>query len=64
MCRVGAHWTRTMAGEAAEKAARAIAPEMGWDETRIVQEAKDYVAYIAHQHLRGPDGLIHSDAKQ
>ncbi|MGE0096036.1 MAG: FAD-dependent oxidoreductase [Alphaproteobacteria bacterium] len=62
--RVGAHWTRTMAGEAAEKAARAIAPEMGWDEARIMKEAKDYVAYIAHQHLRGPDGLIHSDAKQ
>ena len=53
-----------MAGEAALKAARAIAPEMGWDEARADKEAKDYVAYIAHQHLRGPDGLIHSDAKQ
>ncbi len=56
--RVGVLWTSTMAGEAAHKAARAIAPDMGWNEARTEKEARDFLAYLAHTHRRGPDGLV------
>lgn len=56
--RVGAHWSQTMAVEAADKAAQAIASEMGWDQARAGKEARDFAAYLAHTHRRGPSGLV------
>jgi glycerol-3-phosphate dehydrogenase len=48
--RVGAGWTRTMGGAAAERAARTVAGILGWDEARIAQEVADYHEHLRHQH--------------
>jgi len=53
--RLGAGWTRTMGAEAAERAARAAAEVLDWDEARIQQEVADYRAYLADQHAVGRD---------
>lgn len=53
--RVGAGWTATMAYGAAEKAARAVAEEMGWDAARVAEEARKYRDYLARMHLYRPD---------
>lgn len=51
--RVGAGWTATMGHAAAEKAARAAAEAMGWDEARIAQEVAAYRAHLEHFfHIR------------
>lgn len=56
--RVGAQWTATMAHEGAEAAARAAAPALGWDETRIAREVDAYHQYLARTHRVGPNGLL------
>jgi glycerol-3-phosphate dehydrogenase len=44
--RVGAGWTATMGHGAAEKAAQAVAPIMGWDPVQTAKEIRGYRAYI------------------
>jgi len=48
--RVGAGWTQTMGYGAAEKAAEAVAAEMGWDQARVQEEVRKYRAYLEHFH--------------
>lgn len=48
--RVGAGWTPTMGYAAAEKAAAAVAAEMGWDATRAQEEVRKYRAYLERFH--------------
>jgi glycerol-3-phosphate dehydrogenase len=48
--RVGAGWTRTMGGDAAERAARAVAGILGWDEARVAQEVTAYREHLRRQH--------------
>lgn len=48
--RLGAGWTRSMGAEAAETAARAAAPPLGWDEDRIAAEVAAYRDYLRRNH--------------
>lgn len=52
--RVGAAWTPTMGRDAAEKAARAVASAMGWDDRRVAAEAQAYRAHLDHFHRPRP----------
>ena len=56
--RVGAQWTATIAYEAAEAAAIAAAPALGWDQARIAREVEFYHRYLARTHRVGPNGLL------
>lgn len=49
--RVGLAWTRTMGSEAAEKIARAIGPELGWNDARISDEVNQYLEHLSKFHL-------------
>jgi glycerol-3-phosphate dehydrogenase len=49
--RVGAGWTATMGYAAAERAAEAVAAEMGWDAARQTEEVRAYRAYL-EEHFR------------
>jgi glycerol-3-phosphate dehydrogenase len=49
--RVGAGWTATMASEAAERAAAAVADIMKWDPARVREEVRRYREYLANNHL-------------
>jgi len=49
--RSGNGWTASMAAPMAERAAREVAAEMGWDEARIEAEAAAYRAHVARNHL-------------
>ncbi|MEE8171544.1 MAG: glycerol-3-phosphate dehydrogenase C-terminal domain-containing protein, partial [Alphaproteobacteria bacterium] len=49
--RSGNGWTASMAAPMAERAAREVAAEMGWDEARLKAEAKAYRAHVARNHL-------------
>lgn len=49
--RVGAGWTATMGANAAEAAARTVAPILGWDELRIAAEVTAYRDYLRQQHV-------------
>jgi len=44
--RVGAGWSSTMGYDAAERAARAVAETMGWDNDRVEREIRDYRAQL------------------
>jgi glycerol-3-phosphate dehydrogenase len=46
--RVGAGWTAGMGYAAAEKAAEAVAAELGWDRQRMMDEVRDYRAHLEH----------------
>ena len=46
--RTGSVWTRTMAREGAERAAKTVADIMGWDEGRLGDEVKAYLSRIDH----------------
>jgi glycerol-3-phosphate dehydrogenase len=48
--RVGAGWTKTMAFDAADKAAAAVAAVYGWDAARTKREAADYRDYLKRMH--------------
>jgi glycerol-3-phosphate dehydrogenase len=52
--RVGAAWTATMGQDAAEKAAHAVAAEMGWDPARAAAEAQRYRDHLQHFHRPRP----------
>jgi glycerol-3-phosphate dehydrogenase len=49
--RVGAGWTATMGHDAAERAAQAVAVEMGWDAAHQADEVRAYRAYL-EEHFR------------
>ena len=49
--RSGNGWTASMAAPMAERTAREVAAEMGWDEARIQAEAAAYRAHVARNHL-------------
>ena len=53
--RVGAGWTATMGYAAAERAAEAVAAEMGWDAARQAEEVRAYRAYL-EEHFRVKPG--------
>lgn len=48
--RVGVGWSSTMGFAAAEAAARAVAPVLGWDEARAKREAQAYREYLKRMH--------------
>lgn len=49
--RTGLAWTRTMGFEAAKRIALLVAPTLGWDESRIEHEVRDYRDYLRAFHL-------------
>jgi uncharacterized protein YbdZ (MbtH family) len=53
--RVGAGWTATMGHDAAERAAQAVAVEMGWDAAHQAGEVRAYRAYL-EEHFRVQPG--------
>ena len=55
--RVGAGWTATMGYAAAERAAEAVAGEMGWDAARQADEVRAYRAYL-EEHFRVRPGHL------
>ena len=50
--RTGAGWTADMAGEAAGRAASAVAGVLGWDDARIAAEVAGYREYLARSYLK------------
>jgi len=48
--RTGNGWTASMGAAAAEDAARAVAPVLGWDEARIQSETQGYRDYVHRMH--------------
>jgi glycerol-3-phosphate dehydrogenase len=52
--RVGAGWTATMGYAAAETAARAVAAEMGWDQSRVDQEVRQYREFLVRNFMLRP----------
>jgi glycerol-3-phosphate dehydrogenase len=53
--RVGVGWSASMGYDAAEKAAQAAAPEMGWDFARIEAEVRRYHRYLERFHSVRPN---------
>jgi len=53
--RVGAGWSSTMGHAAAERAARAVAQTMGWDDERMEQEIRNYRAQLEQLYRIQPN---------
>jgi glycerol-3-phosphate dehydrogenase len=51
--RTGIGWRRRLPRDAIERAAKAVAGELGWNEERQAAEVEAYEAYVRRYHLQG-----------